>query len=131
MTCFLEYFWGHIAWRSTRRGQDVELLFIHDSGESKISDEEICIVFGSSEEEVFGLEISVHYSVIVEVSNRREGGTNKVCGVRLVVGAFTTYAIEKLTTKSEICHKVDWKTSAHLAPIMEVGWTVRLFMVSK
>lgn len=85
MTCFLEDFWSHVAGSSACCGQDVELFFVHDSRKAKVSDEEVGIVFWGSEEEVFGFEVTVHYTVVVEVSDCGESCTDEVCGVRFIV----------------------------------------------
>ena len=57
----------HVAGRSTCGRQDVELLFIHNSRETKVCNEKVGIVFWGSKEEVFWLEVSVDDTVIVEV----------------------------------------------------------------
>lgn len=97
VTGFLEYFRGHVAWRSACCGQDMELLFVHYSRETKVGDEEICIVFGSSEQEVFRFEVTVNYTVVVKVGNCGQGCADEICSIGFVVGAFAAYTIEELT----------------------------------
>jgi hypothetical protein len=47
----------------------MELLFIHNSGETKVGDKQICVVLGCAEEKVLGFEISVDNAMIVKVSH--------------------------------------------------------------
>lgn len=49
-------------------------------------------------------------AVIVQVSNGRECGADKVGGVGFVIRAFTTYAIEELAAESKIGNQIDWLT---------------------
>jgi hypothetical protein len=60
-----EDFGGHIAWGAAGGGKDVELLFVHDAGETEVGDEEVGVVFGRSEEEVFRFEIAVDDAMVV------------------------------------------------------------------
>lgn len=117
MTSLLENLGCHVAWSTTRCGQDVELLFVHDSRQAEVCNEEIGIVFWSSEEEVFGLEISVYYTVIMEVGDCGEGCTDEVCGVRFVVGALSAYAIEEFSSERKICNEVNWNALDILLPV--------------
>lgn len=82
------------------------MFFIHDSRETKVCNEEIGVIFGRSEEEVLGLEISMYYTVIVEVGDCGESRTDEVGGIRFVVGAFSAYAVEQLTTECKISYQI-------------------------
>ena len=67
MAGLLEDLRRHVAWCAASCGQDVELLFVHDTGETEVGDQEVGIVFWCSEKQVFGLEIAMHDAVVVEV----------------------------------------------------------------
>ena len=62
---FLEYLRRHIPRCAARRGEDVELLLVHDPGQAKVCDEQICVVFRSAEEKVLGFQVAVDDSVVV------------------------------------------------------------------
>ena len=89
-----EDFRCHVAWCAAGRGQDVELLLVHDSRQAEVGYQEVCVVFWSAEEEVFGFEVAVDDAVVVEVGYSREGGPNEVGSVGFVVAAFSTDSIE-------------------------------------
>jgi hypothetical protein len=65
VTGLFEDFGGHVAWCTAGGGEDVELLFVHDARQTKVGDKEISIVFGRSEEEIFGFEITVDDAMVV------------------------------------------------------------------
>lgn len=50
VACLLKYLGCHVPRCATRCRQDVEGLFIHDSAQAKVGNEEVCIVFWSSEQ---------------------------------------------------------------------------------
>ena len=84
----------HVAWGTTSCRQDVKLLFIHNSRQSKVGDEKICVVFRSAEKQVLGLEIAMDNAMVVQICNGGKGSANEVCGIRLVVVALSTNAVE-------------------------------------
>lgn len=67
MTGLLEDFRSHVSGSAACCGQDVELLFVHDSGQTKVGNEEICIILWGSKQEVFRLQVSMDDAVVVEV----------------------------------------------------------------
>jgi hypothetical protein len=107
MASLPEDLWSHISWGTARSGQDVELLLIHNSGETKIRNQQVCVILWCSEEQVFGLEIAMYNAVIVEICDGGESRSNEIGGVGLVVVAFAANAIEELTTKGKIRDEVD------------------------
>jgi len=106
MAGFLEDFRRHVAWGPACCGKDVKCLFIHYSRETKVGYQQVRVVFGGSEEEVLGFQISVHYAVVVEIGNRRKGRTDEVRGVGLIIASFPAYSVEELTSESEVGYEV-------------------------
>ena len=45
-------------------------------------------------------------TMVVEIGDCGERGSNEVGGIGFVVGAFTAYAIEELAAQREICDEV-------------------------
>ena len=62
---FFEYLRGHVARCAAGGGEDVEGLLVHDSRKAKVGDEQVGIVFGGAEKEVFGLEVAMHDAVVM------------------------------------------------------------------
>lgn len=106
MAALVEDLGRHVTRSSAGRGQDVELLLVHDARQAKIGNHEICIVFGGAEQQVLGFEIAMHNAVVVEVCDGRQSGTDEVCSIALVVGALATNAIEQLAAKGQVRHEV-------------------------
>jgi hypothetical protein len=98
----------------------MELLFVHNSAQSEVGNQQIGVVFRCAEEEVLGLEISVHDAVVVEISDCGERGADEVCCIGLVVVPFTADAVEELSTEGEVGYEIDcarmsvliWKDNA-------------------
>lgn len=107
VACLLEDLGGHVARRAAGGGQHVELLLVHYTGEAKIGDEQVCIVFRRAEQQVLRLEIAVNNTMVVQVSDGRQRGANEVGGVGFVVGALATDTVEELAAESEICYQVE------------------------
>jgi hypothetical protein len=107
MTRLFEYFWCHIARRTACCGQNVELLFVHYPRQTEISYQQVGVVFWSAEEEVFGLEISMHDAVVMEVCDCGESGTDQVGGVGFVVAAFAADSVEEFAAECEVGYEVD------------------------
>ncbi len=63
----------------------MKLFFIHDSRQTKIGDEEICVVFGGPKEEILRLQISMHDAVVVQIRDRGQCRPDQVGSVRFVV----------------------------------------------
>jgi hypothetical protein len=92
----------HVARSTACRGQDVELLLVHDTRQAKVSNHQVGIVFRRAEQQVLGLEIAMDNAVVVEVCDGRQSGTDEVCGIALVVGALATDAVEQLAAQGQI-----------------------------
>ena len=107
MSGFLEYLRRHITWCSACGRKNMESFLIHNSRKPKVCDQEICIIFGCSKEEIFGLEITVDDAVVVEVSDGGEGGADEFGGVGFVVASFPAYTVEEFTAEGEIGDEVD------------------------
>ena len=84
----------------------MELLLVHDSRQPKVGDKQICVVLGCSEEQVLRLQVAMDDTMVVEIGDCGERGSNEVGGIGFVVGAFTAYAIEELAAQREICDEV-------------------------
>lgn len=54
----------------------MELLLIHNPGQAKVGKKEIRIIFWGTEQQVLRLEISVHNSMVMQVSHGRQDGTD-------------------------------------------------------
>lgn len=120
---------SHVAWSSTGCCQDMKLFFIHNARQSKVSNQQVGIVFWRTEQQVLGLQISVYNSMVVEVGDSGECCSNQVCGIRLVVVALSTDAVEQLASKRKVGHKVYCERSEVCEPR---SWIyVQLFIVSK
>lgn len=97
MTGLLEDFWSHVTWGSAGCGQDMKLLFVHDSRQTKVCDQKVRVVFWSSEQEVFWLEVTVNNAVVVKVSDCGQSCADEICSIGFVVGTFAAYTVEELT----------------------------------
>lgn len=86
----------------------MELLLVHDPAEAEIRNQEIRVIFRRAEEEVFRFQVAMDNSVVMEVGNGRQGGSDQLGCVGFKVGAFATDAIEELTAKCEVGHEVYW-----------------------
>lgn len=69
MPRLLENLRRHITWRPTRRRQHMKCLLVHNPTEPEIRNQQIRIIFGRSEEEVFGFQVAVDYAVVVQVGD--------------------------------------------------------------
>ena len=96
----LEDFRRHVPRRPARRREDVEGFLVHDPAQAKVGNEEICVVFGCSEQQVLGFQVAMDDAVVVEVCDGRECCADQVCCVRLVIAAFAADAVEKLAAES-------------------------------
>ena len=76
MTRLFENFRSHVARCAAGGGENVKSLFVHDSREAKIGDEEVSVVFRGAEEEILGFEITMNDAMVVEVSDSGEGGAD-------------------------------------------------------
>ena len=83
------------------------MLIVHDPGQSKIGDQQIGVVLGGAEEEVLGLEITVHDAVGVEVGDSGEGGEDQGGGVGFIVVTFAADAVEELAAQGEVGDEVE------------------------
>lgn len=111
MSCLAEDLRGHIPWGSARRSQNMELLLIHDSGESKVCNQQVRVVLWCSEQQILGLEIAVYNAVVMEVCNRGKCSPHQVGGIGFVVIPLAADAIEELTAECEVRYEVHWVTS--------------------
>lgn len=84
----------HVTWRSACRCQDVELLFIHNSRQPKVGNQQIGIVFWCSEQEVLRLQVSMYDAVVVEVRNSRKSRTDQIASIGFVVVALSADTVE-------------------------------------
>ena len=107
MAGFLKNFGSHVAGCSAGGGQDVELLLVHYSGETKVGYQEVGVIFWGAEEEVLRLEVAVDDAVVVEICDCGEGCTDQICSVGFVVGAFSADTVEEFTSQCEICDEVE------------------------
>jgi hypothetical protein len=107
MACFSKDLGGHVSWSSTSCSQNVKLLFIHNSRQSKISNEQVCVILWCPEQQVLGFQISMHNAVIMEVGDSRKCGPNKISRVRLVVITLAADAVEQLASERKVGDKVD------------------------
>ena len=107
MSDLLEDLGSHVAWRSTRRREDMESLFVHNAAEPKVGDEQVGIVFGCSEQQVLRLQIAVDNTMVVQVGDGRQRSAHQVRRVGLVVAALPAYPVEQLAAQREVGHKVD------------------------
>ena len=48
VTRLFKNLWRHVPWRTAGSGEHMKLLFVHDSRQTKICYEKICVVFRSS-----------------------------------------------------------------------------------
>ena len=94
VTSLPEDFRRHVAWCSTSCCQHVELLLVHNPRQSKISDQQIGVIFWRSKKKVFWFQVTMDNAVIVQIGDSGEGGSDEVTGVGFVVVAFPTDAIE-------------------------------------
>lgn len=99
MAALFEDFGGHVAWRAAGSGKYVKGLIVHYSRQSKIGNQEICVVLWRAEKEILGFQVTVNDAVVVKVGYSREGGAYEVCSVRLVVASLATYSIKELSAK--------------------------------
>ena len=107
VTSLSEYLRRHVTRCTTGGGEDMELLFIHDSRQSKVGNEEVRIVLRRSEQQVLRLQVSVDNAVVVKVCDCRQRGSDQIASVGLIVVSFSTDAIEKLASKREVSNEVN------------------------
>jgi hypothetical protein len=107
VSSFAEDLRCHVTWRSACRCQDVELLFIHNSRQPKVGNQQIGIVFWCSEQEVLRLQVSMYDAVVVKVCDSRKRGTDEITSVRFVIVALSADAVEKLASKRKVGDKVN------------------------
>ena len=65
MSHLLEDLRCHVPWCSTGGRKDVEGVFVHNSRQSKIRNEEVGVVFGCSKQQVLRLQIPMDDAMIV------------------------------------------------------------------
>ena len=71
MTALFENLWRHVSRCTAGCSQDVKLLFIHNAGESKVGNQQVCVVLWSTEEKVFWFQVSMYNAVIVQIRDSR------------------------------------------------------------
>jgi hypothetical protein len=120
----------HVTRCSASCGQDMELLFIHNSRQSEVGNQQISVVFWGSEQQILRLQVSMHDAVVMKVCDSRKCGADKIASIRFVVVALSADAVEQLAAKCEVGNKVHYARSQ-----LEVrpggGQYLQLFMVSK
>lgn len=84
----------------------MELLLVHDAGEAEVGNQEVCVVLGGAEKEVFGFEVAVHNAMVMQVSDGGEDSADEIGGVGFVVGPFAADAIEKLPAEGKVGDEV-------------------------
>jgi hypothetical protein len=87
----------------------VELFLIHDAAETKVRNQQICIVLGRAKQQVLGFQIAMYDSMIMEVCNSGKNGPHEIGGIRFEVRAFATYSVEELASECEVGYKVDYR----------------------
>src|SRR5699024_9763330 len=108
-----EDFGSHVSRRAACRCKDMELLFVHDPRQTKVCDQQVCIIFWGAEQEVFWLQVAMHDTMVVQISHCGEDRADEVCSVGLVVAAFTADAVEQLSSESEIGDQVHCELRNH------------------
>lgn len=78
------------------------MLLIHNSRESEIGDKQVGIVLWCSEQKVLWLQVPVHDTVVMEICDGRQCGSNQVTGIGFVVVAFATDAVKELAAKGKV-----------------------------
>lgn len=76
VTCLFEDLRSHVARSTAGCSQDMELLLIHDPRQAKIRYQQVCIVFGCSEQQILWLEVSVDNSMVVQICHGGQSGSN-------------------------------------------------------
>lgn len=84
----------------------MELLLVHNPGQPEVGDQKVRIVLWCAEQQVLGLQVAVHNSVVMEIGHGREDGANEVRGVGLVIAAFATDAIKQLSAKGKVGNQI-------------------------
>ena len=106
MTALLEDLRRHIPRRTAGCRENVELFLVHDAGQSEIGNQEVSVILRRAKQQILRLQVTVHDAVIVQVGDGRQDGADEIRGVGLEVAAFTTDAIEELSTQREISNEV-------------------------
>ena len=78
-------------------------LLVHDPTQPEVRYQQIRIILGRPEKQIFRLQVTMYNAVIMQVCYSTEGCPYQVCGIGFVIGAFTAYAIEELSAEGEIC----------------------------
>lgn len=84
----------------------MELLFVHDTRQAKVCNQQISVVFGRAEQQILGLQIAVYNAVVVKIRDSGQRRSYEVCCVRLVVVALSADAVEQLASKRKVGYKV-------------------------
>lgn len=110
----------------------MKLFFIHDTGQAKIGDEQVCVVLGRAEQQIFRLQVAMHDAVIVKVSHGGQCCAHQLGRISLVIAALAADAVEELPPECEVGDKVDYIILYQRGePVLKCTRFVRLFMVSK
>jgi hypothetical protein len=80
----------------------VELLLIHNSWQSKISDQQVCVILWGSEQEILWLQVAMYDAMVMEVCDSGEGRSHEICGVGFVIVALSANAIKQLASERKI-----------------------------
>ena len=96
MARLIEYLRCHVTRRAARGSQNMKSLLIHNPGEPKICNQQICIVLRCPEEQILGFQIAVYYAVVVEVGHSGECRADEVSGVGFIIGTLAADPVEEL-----------------------------------
>ena len=83
-------------------------FLIHNPTQSKVGDQQIGVILGCPEKQIFRLQVSMDDAMVVQVCYSAEGGSDQVCGIGFVVTAFPAYTVEEFAAESEVCDEVDY-----------------------
>lgn len=106
MTALLEDLRRHVARRTAGCRENVELLLVHDAGQTEIGNQKVGIILRRAKKQVLRFQVTMHDAMIVQVGDGRQDSANEVRSVGFEVAAFTTDAIEELSAQREVGDEV-------------------------
>src|SRR5712671_1126507 len=118
----LKNFGSHITWSPTNLREQMEFLFFHDAAQSKVGNHDVRILSNCSEEQIFGLEITMDDTTVVDILHGLHDSAHQArritksvlvkvqdirpLGLRLMVVTLGAYPVKEFTSTAQVETKV-------------------------
>jgi hypothetical protein len=85
----------------------MQLALIHDSAKPKVCNHNVCFLFFGTEQQVFRLEVSMHYASRMDILDGSHDSPDQLGRVAFSVVSFCTDAIEEFSTSTQVEDEIE------------------------